>query len=551
MPIAPRTTVVIILFFLLVIGASAARAELRADELALVVNRNMPEGVALARFYAEKRGVPDGRIIELDLPTTDQMSFDAYERNVVPAIRNVLRNQRLDKQVRCLVTFYGVPLRVEARSNTPEDAKELKAIQFEQADVLKQLKSAVAELEKLATSVEPAYKAGVGLTSEKLAEQADAAVKVLQQHGSKVPQGAELKKLDDAFYASMVKLVGPAKLPPKVGVGAAPVDPATRRDATVRLLQEIQTLEEARFDPASRATLRKQVLDNLGLFAAVKVMAAQVDYFQTSVPAGPVPQTTSAALDSELSMLWIPTYTRLGWLNNPLFYAVPNGPKPPVLMVTRLDAATPDVVKKMIEDSIRVEQTGLVGTFAIDARGMTGKNDSPPMVDYDQKTRDLATFTQAKGTLPVTFDDAPGLIARNSLKDIALYTGWYSVRQYVSPGAFAPGAVGFHTASFELLSLRNANEHGWVRGLTDAGVVASVGPVAEPYLHAFPRPDDFFPLLMTGRLTFAETYWNTTPLCSWMMSAVGDPLYRPFAVKPALKVEDLPDRLKVVFEAKR
>jgi hypothetical protein len=61
---------------------------------------------------------------------------------------------------------------------------------------------------------------------------------------------------------------------------------------------------------------------------------------------------------------------------------------------------------------------------------------------------------------------------------------------------------------------------------------------------AFPPPDEFFPLLMTGKLTLAEVYWRTQLTTSWMMCLVGDPLYTPYRVNPAMKPEDLPVALQ-------
>ena len=49
-----------------------------------------------------------------------------------------------------------------------------------------------------------------------------------------------------------------------------------------------------------------------------------------------------------------------------------------------------------------------------------------------------------------------------------------------------------------------------MRGLLIDGVVGTLGPVAEPYLQSFPTADEFFPLLLTGKLTLAEVYWRTT-----------------------------------------
>jgi hypothetical protein len=110
-----------------------------------------------------------------------------------------------------------------------------------------------------------------------------------------------------------------------------------------------------------------------------------------------------------------------------------------------------------------------------------------------------------------------------------------------------PGAVGFHVASFEMVSLRDPGNNGWVRGLLNDGIAATLGPVSEPYLQAFPSPDEFFPLLLTGKLTLAEVYWKTEPMSSWRMCLVGDPLYTPFKVHPAMKVQDLPERLQPIF----
>jgi hypothetical protein len=75
------------------------------------------------------------------------------------------------------------------------------------------------------------------------------------------------------------------------------------------------------------------------------------------------------------------------------------------------------------------------------------------------------------------------------------------------------------------------------------GVVATVGAVNEPYLSAFPLPQEFFPLLLTGKATLAECYWRCIPHTSWRMSLLGDPLYNPFKGSARLSAEDLPKGL--------
>ncbi len=224
---------------------------------------------------------------------------------------------------------------------------------------------------------------------------------------------------------------------------------------------------------------------------------------------------------------------------------------PPMLMVMRLDAAEAGQVRDMVLAGLRAERDGLKGKMVIDSRSIYPKGEGPVEGGYgwyDQTLRNLAEIIKTRSKLPLLHEDSPELLGARSTGDIALYCGWYSVRNYIPPGKFNTGAVGFHVASFEMISLRADNERGWVKNLIADGVCATLGPVNEPYLHAFPPADEFFPLLMTGKLTLAEVYWKSNMLTSWQINMVGDPFYTPFKTNPAMRVEDLPERLKLAFE---
>jgi len=84
----------------------------------------------------------------------------------------------------------------------------------------------------------------------------------------------------------------------------------------------------------------------------------------------------------------------------------------------------------------------------------------------------------------------------------------------------------------------------WCNAMLEDGMTATLGPMHEPYLAAFPLPDDFFPLLLTGRYTLVEVYYRTKPFNSWPMVLVGDPMYNPFKKTPPLKEENLPERMR-------
>jgi uncharacterized protein (TIGR03790 family) len=124
------------------------------------------------------------------------------------------------------------------------------------------------------------------------------------------------------------------------------------------------------------------------------------------------------------------------------------------------------------------------------------------------------------------------LFAPGSCPQTALYCGWYSVGRYVDAFEFVEGAVGFHVASFEAVSLRDPNSTQWCPALLQRGITATLGPVAEPYLHAFPEPKAFFGALFDGHC-LVEAYYLTVPFNSWQLLLIGDPLYRPFQNSPA------------------
>ena len=96
----------------------------------------------LAEFYAQQRHIPAGRIVALSIPQPDPSSpleeipFDDYESKVAQPIRDFLNGAGLKARVKCLVTFWGVPLRAAARTATPAERDELESIE-NSADALR------------------------------------------------------------------------------------------------------------------------------------------------------------------------------------------------------------------------------------------------------------------------------------------------------------------------------------------------------------------------------------------------------------------------------
>jgi uncharacterized protein (TIGR03790 family) len=254
---------------------------------------------------------------------------------------------------------------------------------------------------------------------------------------------------------------------------------------------------------------------------------------------------SEACVDSELMLLWWEGIELRRWQINPLYWRLPDDAragKQPVLLTARLDGPTPEIAKGLVDQAVAVEKTGLKGKVYIDARGIAYDAKADPGLGYggyDESMREAARLLEKGAGLGVTLDDEQALFAPGSCPDCALYCGWYSLANYVDCCKFVPGAVAWHLASYEAVTLRKKDSKMWCKSLLEKGVAATLGPVAEPYTIAFPKPAEFFGMLATGKYTLVECYARTTTLTSWMGVLIGDPLYNPFARAPLLKEEQI------------
>jgi uncharacterized protein (TIGR03790 family) len=250
-------------------------------------------------------------------------------------------------------------------------------------------------------------------------------------------------------------------------------------------------------------------------------------------------QEDEASVDSELTHLGLSRQPLPGALRNPYFdqgmhFQMFQG-APGLLLVGRLDAPDSDTVKRMIDDAINTEQTGLRGRAVIDLAQKGGAYQE----GEDWLTRSAILFRQQG--IPVYIDKEEPLIPDHwPLPDTALYFGWYTTTVSGAVGSpsfrFMPGAIACHLHSFSAATIRSKDHH-WVGPLLHQGAAAALGNVFEPYLSLTVHFDVLNKRLMEG-YTLAEAAWNATPVISWMNVVCGDPLYRPYARGPGSTMGD-------------
>lgn len=516
----------------------------------LIYNSKSEKSAELARYYAEKRGVPADHLLGLPLPLTDTMDRREYAGALAPAVRRFLAEQPWGHTIKCLVTFYDVPLRVGGTIPSAIELERARELDDQYQSVCNQLEALLRD--ELGTAHHdwpasmpvgsdrhaPDYLGGV---AKRYFEQRNLLTQKLRQPGSE-----DAMRLQSSLIKAIQQVEGESAvvaLLQTTGGAANPEQEAKLtemrgklNDARQRILE---LLGKGRMAPEHTEALRL-LRSHSGWLALAQQLGDDVRGLRA--------QDTSAALDSELPLVLKDAYDLYRWQPNPARRRTTTdagGPAP--LMVARLDGPSDTIVRRMIDDALAAEQRGLAGTFYIDARGM---HSADTFGQYDEdlrklaalvrnKTLDTAARHQGQADLTVVRDDEPELFRPGSCPDAALYCGWYSLAEYVDAFDFVPGAVAFHIASYEAKSLRDASRHYWCRELLRDGAAATLGPVDEPFLQTFPLPSQFFGLLLTGEYTLAECFQQTNPYLSWQMYLIGDPLYRPFAKNPKLKVEDV------------
>lgn len=289
-------------------------------------------------------------------------------------------------------------------------------------------------------------------------------------------------------------------------------------------------------NPTSTVTLNRIRYLVLMRGIPLKIQQLTTPYPGDEAPRQPaaIQAANGAAVDSELAALGVFTRTISGFVPNPYFRGysrILETSFPAMMLVGRLDGPSDAIVRRMIEDSLAVEQTGLWGRCYIDARGLGP--DAGALYEGEAWLEKAAKECD----LPVVIDRRPELFETGfPMREVALYFGWYGAGvagPFTRPDfRFEPGAVAVHIHSFSASSIRDPDQ-GWAGPLLAKGAAATCGNVYEPYLHLTVHLDIFLDRLQAG-FTLGESAYMALPGLSWMGTVMGDPLYRPFKVAQEL-----------------
>lgn len=200
-----------------------------------------------------------------------------------------------------------------------------------------------------------------------------------------------------------------------------------------------------------------------------------------------------------------------------------------IYSVWRLDGASADLARGLVDKAVAAEANGASGQACIDRRY---GNDIEKLEDNSYESGDWDLYRAGEflrdAGVPVTEDTnsaefgTPPAPAR--CDGAIFYAGWYSLEHYNDAFTWNTGAIGIHLDSASASNPRGNKS--WSANAIRRGITVTAGALDEPFLPGLPHPDGIVHDLLAGA-NVGDAFFRNTAQLKWMIINIGDPLYRP------------------------
>jgi uncharacterized protein (TIGR03790 family) len=199
-----------------------------------------------------------------------------------------------------------------------------------------------------------------------------------------------------------------------------------------------------------------------------------------------------------------------------------------IYSVWRLDAATADLAKGLVDKAMAAEGSGPTGQACLDRN--EGDISHVYDFDYGEVEWDMhkAAMFSAQAGFPVTEDsnyEEFGTPPAANCPNAALYSGWYSLNHYNDAFTWNTGAIGWHMDSASAFDPRGGAN--WSANAIQKGITVTTGSVNEPLSSGLVREGGAFRDLFQGA-NVGDAFLRNTRWLKWVILYLGDPLYTPF-----------------------
>lgn len=471
-------TIWLLVLFMAVVPALAG---LEPNQVLVVYNSRIPQSAELADHYKQARRVPSRNLIALELPQSNQMTYDEYVNEIRDPIRRVILERRLEGVIKCVCLIKGVPMVISQHGDKLQRAYVERIYHQAGSDAYKRMKNTYR------------YTWNVG---QDFTGTPDGDLDKLQQFFDS-PAGQKIDANPDVVLSMFIKLIAKKQMQADMlslklhrrianrqilalvlemmgteGLVGYMIDShlsdtpefARYRKITSKLENELFEISRK---PASRETIQRK-LEIIGqLKGAHGVLAEARKYSDPLKAAKPVKihpaNINSASVDSEIMLLWynVEGDKRYGPIKNRLYKNLAtNNRRVRVLLTGRIDSLT-----------------------YLDAKNMI---DAP------------LNFKGSPSTAKVKLTVAPNAFAHKDYKQNPAYKK-YSSHRKIEINTTTPSKTG---DMINIFSLAGNTQIGW------------------------PDMDVFFKSFVEDKLTLAESYGVSQKYTSWLTIIAGDPLLK-------------------------
>ncbi len=132
--------VLMILISLFCLAGAEICFALQTDEILLIANQNDPASIKLAEYYRDQRQIPPANLLTVNMTDQEDCSRKEYQRELLAPLRKYFTHQQ-ETKIRCLLLFYGIPLRVAAPELSQQQWQELEDLKHTRKQIAWQLEN--------------------------------------------------------------------------------------------------------------------------------------------------------------------------------------------------------------------------------------------------------------------------------------------------------------------------------------------------------------------------------------------------------------------------
>ena len=113
----------LLFLFLALLAPPLTCFALTPNEILVIANRNAAKSIGLAKYYMEQRNIPETNLLIVWAPDKEVCSRKGYDVQIAEKVRLFLRKKNLQKNIRCLVTIFGIPLKIDPPQMTTDEER--------------------------------------------------------------------------------------------------------------------------------------------------------------------------------------------------------------------------------------------------------------------------------------------------------------------------------------------------------------------------------------------------------------------------------------------